>query len=182
MVPFGKDVEFDALTFRCESTYKFKSANVYSSIRTTGQVFLELSTKEVIQVGSVDYEAGTSYGNPVTDYLARNGKTIEEAVTFENVIPLSSGEELTTKAPGTNEPYAIVSGDYNPIHVSRVLLLMLNCQVPSLTVCTHLLLSELWLKNGLPTMLLQELELSNVISLVWFCQMILCKLLWNTLV
>ncbi|EER30789.1 fatty acid synthase beta subunit dehydratase [Candida tropicalis MYA-3404] len=115
-----KDVEFDALTFRCESTYKFKSANVYSSIRTTGQVFLELSTKEVIQVGSVDYEAGTSYGNPVTDYLARNGKTIEEAVTFENVIPLSSGEELTTKAPGTNEPYAIVSGDYNPIHVSRV--------------------------------------------------------------
>jgi fatty acid synthase subunit beta len=115
-----KDVEFDALTFRCESTYKFKSANVYSSIRTTGQVFLELSTKEVIQVGSVDYEAGTSFGNPVTDYLNRNGKTIEEAVTFENAIPLSSGEELTTKAPGTNEPYAIVSGDYNPIHVSRV--------------------------------------------------------------
>ncbi|EMG45417.1 Fatty acid synthase beta subunit dehydratase, partial [Candida maltosa Xu316] len=115
-----KDVEFDALTFRCESTYKFKSANVYSSIRTTGQVLLELPTQEVIQIGTVDYEAGTSYGNPVTDYLSRNGKTIEEAVTFENAIPLSSGEELTSKAPGTNEPYAIVSGDYNPIHVSRV--------------------------------------------------------------
>lgn len=81
---------------------------------------MELPTKEVIQVGSVDYEAGTSYGNPVTDYLSRNGKTIEESVVFENAIPLSSGEELTSKAPGTNEPYAIVSGDYNPIHVSRV--------------------------------------------------------------
>lgn len=115
-----KDVQFDVLTFRCESTYKFKSANVYSSIKTTGQVLLELPTKEVIQVGSVDYEAGTSYGNPVTDYLSRNGKTIEESVIFENAIPLSSGEELTSKAPGTNEPYAIVSGDYNPIHVSRV--------------------------------------------------------------
>ena len=115
-----KDVEFDMLTFRCESTYKFKSANVYSSIITTGQVFMELPTKEVIQVGEVNYEAGVSYGNPVTDYLARNGKTIEEAITFENAIPISSSEELISKAPGTNEPYAIVSGDYNPIHVSRV--------------------------------------------------------------
>ncbi|KAI5956395.1 FAS1 [Candida jiufengensis] len=115
-----KDVEFDQLTFRCESTYKFKSSNVYSSIITTGQVFMELPTKEIIQVGEVNYEAGVSYGNPVTDYLSRNGKTIEEAVTFENTIPISSSEELISKAPGTNEPYAIVSGDYNPIHVSRV--------------------------------------------------------------
>lgn len=115
-----KDVEFDVLTFRCESLYKFKSANVYSSIKTTGQVYLELPTKEVIQVGEVNYEAGVSYGNPVTDYFARHGKTIEEAVSFENAIPLSSSEELISKAPSTNEPYAIVSGDYNPIHVSRV--------------------------------------------------------------
>lgn len=114
------DLEGQILTFRCQSTYNFKSANVYSSIRTTGQVYLELPTKEVIQVGSVDYEAGKSYGNPVTDYLARNGTEIEQAVTFENAIPISSGEELASKAPGTNEPYAKVSGDYNPIHVSRV--------------------------------------------------------------
>ena len=177
-----KDVQFDVLTFRCESTYKFKSANVYSSIKTTGQVLLELPTKEVIQVGSVDYEAGTSYGNPVTDYLSRNGKTIEESVIFENAIPLSSGEELTSKAPGTNEPYAIVSGDYNQFTFQEFLLLMLNCQVLSLMECTRLLRSEHWLKNGLPTMLPQELEHSSVISLVWYCQMILCKLPWNMLV
>lgn len=117
-----KDVELlnQILTFRCESTYKFKSAEVYSSIKTTGQIYIELPTKEVIQIGSVDYEAGKSYGNPVTDYLSRNGNTIEQAIKFENVIPISSGEELTSKAPGTNEPYAKVSGDYNPIHVSRV--------------------------------------------------------------
>lgn len=117
-----KDVELlnQVLTFRCESTYKFKKADFYSSIKTTGQIYLELPTKEVIQVGSVDYEAGKSYGNPVTDYLSRNGTTIEQAIKFENAIPISSGEELTSKAPGTNEPYAKVSGDYNPIHVSRV--------------------------------------------------------------
>lgn len=117
-----KDIELlnQVLTFRCESVYKFRSANVFSSITTTGKVYLELPTKEIIQVGSIDYEAGVSYGNPVTDYFARNGNTIEQAVIFENAIPLSSGEELTSKSPSTNEPYAKVSGDYNPIHVSRV--------------------------------------------------------------
>lgn len=118
----SEDIELlnQTLTFRCESLYKFKLANVYSSINTTGKVLLELPTKEVIQVGSVDYEAGVSHGNPVTDYFERNGQTIEENIKFENAIPLSSGEELTSKAPSTNEPYAKVSGDYNPIHVSRV--------------------------------------------------------------
>lgn len=117
-----KDVDLlnQSLTFRCESTYKFKSADVYSSIKTVGKVYLELPTKEVIPVGAVDYEAGVSHGNPVTDYFARNGNTIEQAIKFENIIPISSGEELRSKAPSTNEPYAKVSGDYNPIHVARV--------------------------------------------------------------
>lgn len=118
----SEDIELlnQTLTFRCNSVYKFKSAQVYSSIKTTGSVYLELPTKEVIQVGTVDYEAGVSHGNPVTDYFERNGQTIEENIKFENAIPLSSGDELTSKAPSTNEPYAKVSGDYNPIHVSRV--------------------------------------------------------------
>lgn len=118
----SEDIELlnQTLTFRCDSIYKFKLANIYSSIQTTGKVFLELPTKEVIQVGTVDYEAGISHGNPVTDYFERNGQTIEENIKFENAIPLSSGEELASKAPSTNEPYAKVSGDYNPIHVSRV--------------------------------------------------------------
>lgn len=117
-----KQVELlnQTLTFRCESTYHFKSATVYSSIETVGKVFLELPTKEVVQVGLVAYEAGVSYGNPVTDYFKRNGHAIEQDVKFENAIPISSGEELTSKAPSTNEPYAKVSGDFNPIHVSRV--------------------------------------------------------------
>jgi fatty acid synthase subunit beta len=117
-----KDIELlgETVTVRCESVYKFKTATIFSSIVTIGKVYLELPTKEVIEVGSIDYEAGKSFGNPVTDYLSRNGKTVEEAVKFENAIPISSGEELTTMAPVTNEPYAIVSGDYNPIHVSRV--------------------------------------------------------------
>jgi fatty acid synthase subunit beta len=108
------------LTFRLQSLYRFKNETVYSNVQTQGQVLLELPTKEVIQVASVDYEAGTSHGNPVVDYLQRVGSSIEQPVNFENPIPLNGKTPLVLKAPATNETYARVSGDYNPIHVSRV--------------------------------------------------------------
>ncbi len=108
------------LTFRLQSLFKFKNKTVFSSVETRGQVLLELPTKEIIQVASVDYEAGTSHGNPVIDYLERHGSSIEQPVNFENAIPLSGRSPLLIRAPASNETYARVSGDYNPIHVSRV--------------------------------------------------------------
>ncbi|EFX05327.1 fatty acid synthase beta subunit dehydratase [Grosmannia clavigera kw1407] len=108
------------LTFRLESLMKFKNKTVFSSVETRGQVLLELPTKEVVQVASVEYEAGVSNGNPVIDYLERNGSAIEQPINFENPIPLSGKSPLVLRAPASNETYARVSGDYNPIHVSRV--------------------------------------------------------------
>ncbi|KAI9859104.1 MAG: beta subunit of fatty acid synthetase [Vezdaea acicularis] len=108
------------LTFRLQSLVRFKNKTVYSSVQTTGQVLLELPTKEVIQVASVEYEAGVSHGNPVIDYLERYGSSIEQPVNFDNAIPLSGKTPLVLRAPASNETYARVSGDYNPIHVSRV--------------------------------------------------------------
>ncbi|KAI1261032.1 fatty acid synthase beta subunit dehydratase [Xylariaceae sp. FL1019] len=108
------------LTFRLQSLVKFKNRTVFDSVATRGQVLLELPTKEIIQIGSVDYEAGTSHGNPVIDYLQRHGSSIEQPILFENPIPLSGKTPLLLKAPASNETYARVSGDYNPIHVSRV--------------------------------------------------------------
>ncbi|KZF21194.1 fatty acid synthase subunit beta dehydratase [Xylona heveae TC161] len=108
------------LTFRLESLVRFKNETVFSNVETVGQVLLELPTKEVIQIASVDYSAGDSHGNPVIDYLQRNGSSIEQPVNFENPIPLSGKTPLALKAPASNETYAKVSGDYNPIHVSRV--------------------------------------------------------------
>ncbi|KAI5867028.1 beta subunit of fatty acid synthase [Durotheca rogersii] len=116
------DIELlgQTLTFRLQSFYKFKNKTVFSSVETRGQVLLELPTKEVIQVASVDYEAGSSHGNPVVDYLERHGSSIEQPINFENPIPLSGKTPLQLKAPASNETYAKVSGDFNPIHVSRV--------------------------------------------------------------
>lgn len=116
------DVELlgQTLTFRLQSLVRFQNQTVFSSVETIGQVLLELPTKEVIQVASVEYEAGVSRGNPVIDYLERHGSSIEQPVNFENPIPLSGKTPLVLRAPTSNETYARVSGDYNPIHVSRV--------------------------------------------------------------
>jgi fatty acid synthase subunit beta len=108
------------LTFRLQSLVRYKNKTVFGSVQTVGQVLLELPTKETIQVASVEYDAGASHGNPVIDYLQRHGAAIEQPVHFENPIPLGGKTSLTLKAPASNETYARVSGDYNPIHVSRV--------------------------------------------------------------
>ncbi|KAK4456910.1 putative fatty acid synthase subunit beta [Cladorrhinum samala] len=108
------------LIFRLQSLMRFKNRTVFSHVETRGQVLVELPTKEIIQVATVEYEAGESHGNPVIDYLQRNGSSIEQPVNFENPIPLSGKTPLQIRAPASNETYARVSGDYNPIHVSRV--------------------------------------------------------------
>ncbi|KAF2965242.1 hypothetical protein GQX73_g8322 [Xylaria multiplex] len=118
----NNDIELlgQTLTFRLHSFVTFKNKTVFNTVETTGQVLLELPTKEIIQIGSVEYRAGISHGNPVLDYLERHGSSIEQPILFENAIPLSGKTPLLLKAPASNETYAKVSGDYNPIHVSRV--------------------------------------------------------------
>ena len=108
------------LTFRLQPLVHFQNKTVFSSVETIGRVELELPSKEVIQIASVNYQAGVSHGNPVIDYLKRHGSSIEQPVNFENPIPLSGKTPLVLRAPSSNEPYARVSGDFNPIHVSRV--------------------------------------------------------------
>lgn len=108
------------LTFRLQSLVRYKNKTVFSSIQTMGHAELELPSKEVIKVASIDYDAGTSHGNPVLDYLERSGVANDVPLHFENPIPLSGKTPLELRAPASNETYAKVSGDYNPIHVSRV--------------------------------------------------------------
>lgn len=116
----GYELLNKTLTFKLQSLMKYENKTAFSNVETVGEVLLELPTKEIIQIASVHYEAGTSYGNPVLDYLERNGSAIDQPVNFENPIPLNGKTPLTLKAPASNETYARVSGDYNPIHVSRV--------------------------------------------------------------
>ena len=104
------------LSFETETEVTFKDATIFSSVKCSGPIFMELPTKEKIEIGIVNYEAGESYGNPVIDFLKRNAATLEQKVNLENPIPIAVLDSYT---PSTNEPYARVSGDLNPIHVSR---------------------------------------------------------------
>lgn len=114
------------LTFRLESLIRFKKKDLYSSVETKGLVLFESSTKEVSEVATVKYEAGCSHGNPVIDYLERHGIPIERPHMFDNVINLSGTIPTSIQAPASNELYARVSGDHNPIHVSRVVASYVN--------------------------------------------------------
>lgn len=110
------------LIFRLNTEVKYRNKKQFASVKTSGSVSMQISTKEFVQVGTVDYEAGESYGNPVIEYLKRYGQEIEQAHFFEkggySVMPAQSTYSSVVHAPASNEPYAKISGDYNPIHVN----------------------------------------------------------------
>ena len=114
----------NSVVFKIQTFTKFRDQAAFSSVRTEGIVELEVPSKETVQVASVDYFAGPSLGNPVLDYLNRTGTKLDLPVRFEHPIPLQRGSARTPliiKAPASNEDYARISGDYNPVHVSRTL-------------------------------------------------------------
>ncbi|ORX59428.1 fatty acid synthase [Hesseltinella vesiculosa] len=111
-----------SLIFRLQTEYRYLNKRVFASVKTIGTVDMKVSTKEIVKVANVDYEAGESHGNPVIEYLKRNAQEIEQAHTFENggysVMPAEAIYSSVVHAPASNEPYANVSGDFNPIHVN----------------------------------------------------------------
>jgi fatty acid synthase subunit alpha len=111
-----------SLIFRLNTDLQYKNKKVFSSVKTTGTVHMQVSTKEIIEIAKIEYESGESHGNPVIEYLKRNAQEIEQAHFFENggysVMPSQSTYSSVVHAPASNEPYANVSGDFNPIHVN----------------------------------------------------------------
>jgi fatty acid synthase subunit beta len=108
------------LTFKTKSELRYKDKSTFSSVKVSGAAFVRSSTKQLVQVAVVDYEAHNSHGNPVVEYLKRHGKAVG------NPIPLESGgyslitdpSSAVFKTPATNEPYSKISGDFNPIHIN----------------------------------------------------------------
>ncbi|KAI1106180.1 fatty acid synthase beta subunit [Jackrogersella minutella] len=114
-----------SVVFRLHTSTRFSDKVVFSSVETVGTVEVEIpTTKELIRVGTVNYVSdGPSRGNPVLEYLARNGVKLDQPVYFARPIPIQNNHSkapLEIEAPVSNENYARVSGDFNPVHVSRV--------------------------------------------------------------
>ena len=108
------------LTFRVESFIRFRNKDTFSAVETTGVVLIHSSTGETQEVSTVEYRAGTTRGNPVIDYLEHHGSPETKRHMFDNTSLLHGQIPLSIEAPASNKLYAEVSGDDNPIHLSRV--------------------------------------------------------------
>lgn len=109
------------LVFRLETFSQNSDAAVLGSVTTTGSVSLK-TTREVIEIGTVAYEASGVHGNVVMEYLARHGSSIEQPVFFPSggysVLPDPKLFPASVTVPATNNAYALASGDLNPIHTN----------------------------------------------------------------
>lgn len=108
------------LIFRLVSDVVYHDKASYQTITVKGHAYVRNQLKELIQVATIDYSAGRSFGNPVASYLQRHGQAQGRPVFFENggYSLTSSASPATFRAPATNEPYSKISRDFNPIHVN----------------------------------------------------------------
>lgn len=108
------------LIFRLVSDAVNHDKATFESITVRGHAYVRNQLKELIQVATIDYTEGRSFGNPVTAYLQRHGQPQGRPVLFENggYTMTSSSSPSTFRAPLTNEPYSKISRDFNPIHVN----------------------------------------------------------------
>ncbi|KAJ2801022.1 fatty acid synthase alpha subunit Lsd1, partial [Coemansia guatemalensis] len=108
------------ITFCLDSTYRYKSNSVFSSVVTTGKVTVVLDDGTVAYIADVDYAWDTSHGNPVLEYL-RAFEVVPETSWFEDggyqLLP-GNVDDTNIVVPNTNIDYAQIATEMNPIHVS----------------------------------------------------------------
>lgn len=95
---------------------------IFDQVKTTGWVEVKLASNLSTRLGSVEHTATKARANSVLSYLHRKGKPVRPRVMFEAPRPLfEDGDDMIIEMPSSNELYATVSGDYNPIHVSKTI-------------------------------------------------------------
>jgi fatty acid synthase subunit alpha len=109
-----------SLIFRVRSQVSFKDKSSFRNVSVSGDVFVRDQLKNLIKVGSVDFQRDDSQGNPVVAYLQRFGSPEGLVVPLSNDgYSLTKSDDSTSfNAPLTNEPYSHISGDFNPIHIN----------------------------------------------------------------
>ncbi|KAF5337956.1 hypothetical protein D9757_014846 [Collybiopsis confluens] len=102
------------------SSVSFRDRISFRELTVTGDIFVRDQLKNLKKVGSVEFQADDAHGNPVVAYLQRHGVVQGQTVPLAN-----EGYKLTTTegstsffSPLTNEPYSMISGDFNPIHIN----------------------------------------------------------------
>ncbi|KAJ2229527.1 fatty acid synthase alpha subunit Lsd1, partial [Coemansia sp. RSA 485] len=109
------------LEFCIDSRYRYLSDSAYSSISTTGQIFLKRQRGKPLHIANVDFQWGEAAADQAIEYLKRHSVG-SNAVLFDDdgyeIMP-HDGETLVTKlALDANVAAARIIGDVNPIHTN----------------------------------------------------------------
>lgn len=109
-----------SLTFKTKSELRYRDKSTFSLVKVSGAAFVRSSTKDLVQVATIDYEAHNVHGNPVHEYLKRHGAPVGLPIPIETggYSLITDPSAATYKTPATNEPYSKISGDFNPIHIN----------------------------------------------------------------
>ncbi|RAL11875.1 sterigmatocystin biosynthesis fatty acid synthase subunit beta [Aspergillus homomorphus CBS 101889] len=106
------------LLFKLETHTIYKEGGI-KSLHVTGTAHTQPGGYAWKEVGKVNYSCDSCFGNPVLDFLDRRGTLATPEVKLKT--PGWSGlSSLEVQMPPSNQPYANVSKDFNPIHVSSI--------------------------------------------------------------
>ncbi|KAJ2516672.1 fatty acid synthase alpha subunit Lsd1, partial [Coemansia sp. RSA 1939] len=112
------------LEFCITSTYAFKSDSVYSRVSSSGTVILKQRGGNSIYIADVEFEWFNCVGNPIVDYLTKH-QTPSTKCFFESggysIVKTGMENTLSFTSPSSNHEYAVLGGDYNPIHTNDYL-------------------------------------------------------------
>ncbi|KAI9502453.1 acyl transferase domain-containing protein [Coemansia spiralis] len=109
------------LKFYLNSTHRFQSNNVFSSVSTSGKAMLRQGDGSEVHIANIDFEWNECTKNPVLEYLCRY--EVKQATNlFEDggyliCIPDVAENQAHITVPSSNIEYARISSDANPIHV-----------------------------------------------------------------
>ena len=107
------------LVFRIQSQVTFKDKTSYRDICVSGDVYMRDQLKRLKKVASVEFNQEGCHGNPVVEYLQRHGVPEGRLTPLTNGgYTMSNNAPTTFTTPLSNEPYSVISGDFNPIHVN----------------------------------------------------------------
>ncbi|KAJ2149607.1 fatty acid synthase alpha subunit Lsd1, partial [Coemansia sp. RSA 637] len=109
------------IEFCLDSAYRYKNSSLYSSVVTTGTVAIKTETGRLVHIADVDYQWTEARKNFVIEYL-RQFEIESDSVYFDNSgyalhLP-GAPDKLAFAVPESNNEYARVSSDKNPIHVN----------------------------------------------------------------
>ena len=114
------DLDLTKLTleFQLTTFSKWKAKGIYSSLETTGKVFVRSDAGDLTPIASVKHRASDCRNNAVLSFLQRRAEVLNEH-KLHALPPTEAGVIVADiRIPASNEPYSRASGDYNPIHTS----------------------------------------------------------------